>query len=41
MGQGMASEQLISEFKSVSKSASDNSRLVTDLISLRNNIETI
>jgi hypothetical protein len=37
----MASEQLISEFKGLSKSASDNSQLVTDLISLGIKIETI
>jgi hypothetical protein len=37
----MASEQFISKFKSGSKSASDNSQMVSDLISLKNKIETI
>jgi hypothetical protein len=41
MGQRMASEQLISEIKSVSKSASDNSQMVADLIRVKNKIGTI
>jgi hypothetical protein len=41
IGQGMVSEQLVSKFKSMSKSASDKSQMVSDLISLRNGIETI
>jgi hypothetical protein len=41
MGQRMASEQLILEFKSVSKSASDNSQMVADLIRVRNKIRAI
>jgi hypothetical protein len=41
MGQRMASEQLISEIKSVSKSASDNSQMVADLIRVKNKIRTI
>jgi hypothetical protein len=36
----MISEQFISKIKSVSKSAPDNSQMVTDLISLENRIET-
>jgi hypothetical protein len=30
MGHGMVSEQLISKFKSVSKTASDNSQMIGD-----------
>jgi hypothetical protein len=41
MGHGMVSNKLISKFESVSKSASDNSQMVSDLISLRNTTETI
>jgi hypothetical protein len=37
----MVSEQLISNSKRVSKSASDNSQMVSELISLRKRIETI
>jgi hypothetical protein len=37
----MVSEQFISKFKSVSKTASDNSQMVSELISFRNKIETI
>jgi hypothetical protein len=37
----MVSGQFILKIKSVSKSASDNSQMVSDLISLRNKIETI
>jgi hypothetical protein len=37
----MVSGQYISKIKSVSRSASDNSQMVIDLISLRNRIGTI
>jgi hypothetical protein len=37
----MVSEQLISKSKSVTKTASDNSKKVSDLISLRDRIEQI
>jgi hypothetical protein len=37
----MVSEQFILTFKSESKSASDNSQMVSELISLKNKIETI
>jgi hypothetical protein len=36
----MVSEQFISKFKSGSKSASDNSQMVNDLIRVRNMIRT-
>jgi hypothetical protein len=38
MGQGMVSEQFISNSRSVSKSAYDNSQMVSDLIRVRNRI---
>jgi hypothetical protein len=37
----MVSDQLVLKFKSESKTASDNSQMVTDLISLGNKIEAI
>jgi hypothetical protein len=37
----MVSEQLISKSRSVTKTASDNSKKVSDLISLRDRIEQI
>jgi hypothetical protein len=37
----MVSDQFVSKFKSVSKTASDNSQMVSELISLGNKIETI
>jgi hypothetical protein len=40
IGHRMISEQFISKIKIVSKSAPDNSQMVTDLISLGNRIET-
>jgi hypothetical protein len=40
MGQRMASEQLILKFARVSKSASDNSEMVSGLIRVRNRIRT-
>jgi hypothetical protein len=40
MGQRMVSDQLISNSRSVSKSACDNSRMVSDLIRVRNRIRT-
>jgi hypothetical protein len=40
MGPGMVSEQLISNSRSVSKTTYDNSQKVSELISLRNIIET-
>jgi hypothetical protein len=35
----MVSEQFISKFKSVSKTASDNSQMVSELISLGNGLK--
>jgi hypothetical protein len=40
MGQRMASEPLISNSRSMSKSAYDNSQMVSDLIRVRNRIRT-
>jgi hypothetical protein len=40
MGQRMVSEKFISKFKRGSKSASDNSQMVSDLIRVRNRIKT-
>jgi hypothetical protein len=37
----MVPEQLISKFKRVSRSASDNSQMVIDLIKVENRIRTI
>jgi hypothetical protein len=37
----MVSEQLISKFRSVTKTASDNSKKVSDLISLRDRTEQL
>jgi hypothetical protein len=37
----MVSEQLISKFRSVTKTASDNSKQVSDLISLRDRTEQL
>jgi hypothetical protein len=41
IGQRMVSDQLVLIFKGESKTASDNSQMVTDLISPGNKIETI
>jgi hypothetical protein len=40
IGHRMISEQFISKIKSVSKSASDNSQMVSGLIRVRNRIRT-
>jgi hypothetical protein len=40
IGQRMVSEQFITNFKSGSKSASNNSQMVSDLIRVRNRIRT-
>jgi hypothetical protein len=40
IGHRMVSEPFISKFKSGSKSASDNSQMVSDLIRVRNRIRT-
>jgi hypothetical protein len=40
MGQGMVSKQFISSSRSRSKSAYDNSQMVSDLIRVRNRIRT-
>jgi hypothetical protein len=40
IGQGMVSEQLISNSRSVSKTTYDNSQMVSDLIRVRNRIRT-
>jgi hypothetical protein len=37
----MVSEQFLSKCKNVSKSASDNSQMVADLIRVRNRISTV